>query len=488
MALIDAARERLAHLMSNRGPKLFRDLVSLASGQSVSMVVGFFAFAYLARVLDPEEYGAIELAISIAAFAAIVIECGAGTIGVRELVRRPDHAPDIAAQVPVARFLLALAVIPLVGLAGHWSGQTPEVVLLIWLYALSLLAVPLKQEWLLQGHERMSQAALAQPIRTGIFTAGVFLLMGPGSSILTVGVLELVAVAAVSVFYIAAQYRWAVPFRFGWPLRESFYFLKEGVSVGLSNMLWAFMLYVPIFLLASLAGGAEPAAMGAAQRIVISLMTLSFIYHFNLYPVLTRTVQHDRETWGRVIRASIHLVAWAGIAVALGLTIFSGPIMALVFGEGFRAAGPVLAVLAWAFPIRMLSGHARWSLIAQGSQKYLLWAEIAGAFTVVGVGVLAIPPLGATGAALALCSGLAASGLVTQVAAIRRIGPMAPLRAVGLPLVAALAGLAASHWIAETPATGALIAALVFLAAALTQLRLLAQDLRRIAYAKEAPG
>ena len=43
--------------------------------------------------------------------------------------------------------------------------------------------------------------------------------------------------------------------------------------------------------------------------IVISLMTLSFIYHFNLYPVVTRTVAGDVESWARVMRASARLVA-----------------------------------------------------------------------------------------------------------------------------------------------------------------------------------
>src|SRR5680860_198456 len=401
MSMIDTARERLAHILSDEGPKLFRDLVSLISGQSVSMVIGFLAFAYLARVLDAAQYGAIELAISIAAFSAIVIECGAGTIGVRELARTPERAPDLATQVPMARLMLALVVIPVVVAAGYFADQGYEVTLLIWIYALSLLAVPLKQEWLLQGYEKITLAALAQPIRTAIFAGGVFLLVAPGGSILTVGLIELAAVVAVSVYYLTAQYVWTVPFRLGWPPRTAVFFLKEGFSVGLSNMLWAFMLYAPMFMLVSLSGGSGAAWLGAAMRIVISLMTLSFIYHFNLYPVITRTVQHDRGACGRIMKASVHLVAWGAITLAVVLTLLSAQIMGLVFGPNFRAAGPVLAVLAWAVPIRMLSGHARWSLIGCAHQKSLLWGEISGAIVLVSVGMLAVPVLGATGAALA---------------------------------------------------------------------------------------
>lgn len=488
MSIIDTARERLAHIMSDRGPKLFRDFVSLVSGQSVSMVIGFLVFAYLARVLDATQYGAVELAISIAAFSAIVIECGAGTIGVRELARTPDRAPDLAAQVPAARLMLALIVVPAVGIAGYFTNHDPELTLLIWIYALSLLAVPFKQEWLLQGYEKMAVAALAQPIRTAIFAGGVFLFVVPGSSILTVGWIELTAVAAVSVYYLIAQYVWTVPYRFGWPPRAALYFLKEGFSVGLANMLWAFMLYAPMFLLVSLATGVGPAWLGAAQRIVISLMTLSFVYHFNLYPVITRTVQHDRKTWGLVMRSSVHLVAWAGIALALLLTLLSKPIMGSVFGPDFRAAGPVLSVLAWAVPIRMLSGHARWSLIGCNRQKYLLWAEIAGAVVLVCTGVATIPVLGAPGAALALCSGLLASGIVTQIAAGRLIGSMALVKSVATPLAAASAGLVLSNWVTTNPKLQFLICSSIYFSVGLTQIAPLYHDLQRIAYAKEIPG
>ncbi len=487
MSMIDTARERLAHIMSDRGPKLFRDLVSLTSGQSVSMVIGFLAFAYLARVLDAAQYGAIELAISIAAFSAIVIECGAGTIGVRELARAPERASDLATQVPVARFMLALVVIPVVAAAGYFADQGYEVTLLIWIYALSLLAVPLKQEWLLQGYEKMALAALAQPIRTAIFAAGVFLLMRPGGSILTVGLIELAAVVAVSVYYLTAQYVWAVPFRFGWPPRAAVFFLKEGISVGLSNMLWAFMLYAPMFMLVSLGDGSGAAWLGAAMRIVISLMTLSFIYHFNLYPVITRTVQHDREAWGRVMQASVHLVAWGAITLALVLTLLSAQIMGLVFGTNFRAAGPVLAVLAWTVPIRMLSGHARWSLIGCAQQKYLLWGEISGAIVLVCVGMLTVPVLGATGAALALCAGLLASGAVTQFATRRLIGSMGLVSSVMVPLAAASAGLGAAFWATDDPHMQVLICGGIFCAIGLTQARALYRDLNRVAYAKEVP-
>jgi len=478
-------RARMAHIMSDGGPKLFKDLVSLMSGQATSMIIGFVTFAYLARVLDPAEYGAVEFAIAIAAFAAIVIECGAGTIGVRELARRPGEAGALAAQITIARLMLAAVVLPLAGFAGWASGQHEPIQTLVWVYAFSLLAVPFKQEWMLQGYEKMHAAALAQPIRLGVQAVGVFVFIGPDTPMLAVGIVELFAVAAVTAYYLMAQWRWCAPFRFGWPIRDAVYFLREGLSVGLSNMLWAFMLYAPMFLLVAMVGGTEPAWLGATSRIVISLMTLSFIYHFNLYPVVTRTVTGDPETWARVMRASARLVAWVGIGLALGVCLLAPDLMAFTFGPEFAAAAPAISVMIWIFPLRTLSGHGRWSLIAAGHQRYLLIAEILGATMLLPVGLIAIPLYGAAGAAAALLAGIAVSATVTQIAVTRLIGPMAIVPAVALPLITAAIVWAGLLWWMEPGLPRALVAGGLYGAVMLTRIRPLMRDLARLGYAKE---
>jgi O-antigen/teichoic acid export membrane protein len=64
-----------------RYPRLFWDLSSLAFGQFLSMLLGFVAFAYLARTLSPESYGLVEYAVGLAGLAAFVIDGGLGPLG-----------------------------------------------------------------------------------------------------------------------------------------------------------------------------------------------------------------------------------------------------------------------------------------------------------------------------------------------------------------------------------------------------------------------
>ena len=476
---------RLGHLVSASGPKLLKDLVSLVFGQFAGMVLGFVAFSFLARRLTTEIYGTLELIVSISAFAAIVIECGVNMIAVREMAREDANPSRIATAVVAARGLIAVVVVP-VFIVGILMMDLPESSTgLAILFAISLLLVPFKQEWILQSNERMRLAALGQPLRALVFAVLVIMLVGSGADLMFVGIAEIVAVTLLMSFYVAAQYWLGAPFHWREASGRVLYYVREGLAIGLSNILWAFMLYAPMLILATLSDSTEANAwLGASLRIVIAIVTASFLYHFNIYPVVTRTISADRERWRRLIRASIHIVAWGGFGLTLVFSVASTEIMATVFGERFAAAGPVFAILIWAFPLRFLSGHARWSLIADGQQRWLLVAEIAGASTLLATAFLVIPSMGAEGAALSLVVGIAVSGLVTQYRAESTLGRFGSASDVLPAFLAALAMLGLCSQLPFEITGQALLAVVVYLAVLMLRFRQLKHDLLVLSYAK----
>ena len=67
----------------------------------LSKLIGFAAFAYLARVLEPEAYGSLELAVALSVCFAMVIDFGLSPIGAREVARHPSETRRLAAQIHV---------------------------------------------------------------------------------------------------------------------------------------------------------------------------------------------------------------------------------------------------------------------------------------------------------------------------------------------------------------------------------------------------
>ena len=111
--------------------------------------------------------------------------------------------------------------------------------------------------------------------------------------------------------------------------------------------------------------------------------------------------QADLAVSARFADLRHRLPAGTGSATACGMADLDGDgRQDIVRASGGTAV--VLTALAWMFPLHLLSSHARWVLVVAGHQRALLLAQLAGAATTALVGTLAVPRLGANGAALAM--------------------------------------------------------------------------------------
>jgi O-antigen/teichoic acid export membrane protein len=464
--------------------KLGRDLLVLSGGQFVSKVVGFIAFAYLARTLGPESYGLVEYAVGLTVFFAMMIDWGLGPIGVRELAAKPEKAESLAALISGARLMIACVAIPVLGLVAYWSSQPETAVKLVWLYALSLLAVAWKQDWLLQGREMMNAAAFAELLRTCAFAAVVVLLVRSELDILYVGLSEIAAVGLTAAYYLRTQSQQICPVRLNFAPKEVAQLIREGFSIGLGNVVSAFVQYAPLFLIANMAGGVSLAWFGASHRVVISLVTFSWLYHWNLFPTMARRAASSPDEFHALIGASFRVVAWGGILIALILAIAGRPLMVLGFGPSFAEAAPAFAVLIWTLPLTLCAGHARWALIAKGLQRYVLFAQVAGAAVVSAVGLALTGRFGAVGAAIAATAASVAIWAVAHIFAVRNVGPMPGITALLLPACGAGLAMLLARTLDAHPLLDATAAGTVYVLFALLTDRKLLPDLLRLMRAK----
>lgn len=389
------------------GLKFLSDLAALASGQLGAKVVGFVAFAYLARVLEPEGYGAVEYVVGLSVFFALIVDAGLGPIGVRRAVQEPASLPDLAFQIPLARLIVAALGVPIMAFlaASSMKDQAPPG--LIWLFALSLLMAPWRQEWLLQATDRMKAVATGQVLRALVFAGVVWTLVRRPDDLLVVGWAEVVSVTAVTAYCIWIQHTRIAPFRLTGSIQGLSRLFREGWGMGSTNIVWATNQYLPLFLVGAMLGGAQVAWFGAAARVTASLLTFSNLYHFNLFPAVTRATANDRAVLGLLMQRSMRVVAWGGVGVALTFTLLADLVTRIAFGPKLMEAAPLMQVLVWTVPVALCSGHARWGLVAAGAQTRVLWSQLAGLITVI----VAAPMLGATLGPMGYALGALASAL-----------------------------------------------------------------------------
>jgi O-antigen/teichoic acid export membrane protein len=441
---------RLRPMIAAGLPKHLGDLVVLATAQLASRAIGFVVFAVLARRLAPEDYGSVEYVVGLASFFVMAVDCGLATIAVRRIGAEPSELPALAARIPMARLVIALIAAPLLVAAMVWFGPASAPLALTVLFAASLLLAPWNQEWLLQATGRMNWVAFTQIWRAVVFAAVVLLFVRGPVDVVNVGWAEMVSALAATLFYVGLQQAKITPLRLRFEIASLVGLAGEGVSVGLANFVWSGAQYMPLLLVGSMVGGADVGWFGAAQRLMLAIAAFSMVYHFSLFPALTRAAAVSDETLAHLLQRSSRVTAWAAIGLALGITLGARPVMGSVFGEPFARAATALAVMIWVIPVTILSGHSRWALIVKGQQVGVLHAQIAGLVTVVATGVPLVMWLGANGAALAA---VFASVAVWAVAHTRVSGlvSLPAMRMVVKPALCALALGTSLYWMQPSP-------------------------------------
>lgn len=435
--------------------KLARDLGLLWVGQILTKGIAFLAFAILARRLLPEDYGAVEYAMGLAMLALLAIDGGLGSVGVRRLTQGQQSAEELVALIPAAQLCIAAVMAPAMVLFTWFYANDANALKLTGLVALSLFIPPWKQDWLFQAKGMMTEVVLAQCIRVSTFMLGCALLVHNNADVILVGFVEIASVTMATVYLMTMQHRKVAPLRLRFAMHKLVDLLREGAAIGAGAICWALFQYAPLLILAAMVGMAETGYFGAAHRLGVSLVTFSWLYHFNLYPVISRRVAGKPEALVKLTRMSIRATAWGGIGLALALTLCAEPLLRLLFGPGFERAAEPFSILVWTFPLTLLSGHARWILIASKHGNDMLISQIAGVAAAIPAAWLLIGPagFGPMGAAAAMSLACLVVWAVSQFYTHIRghdvpVLPALPAIAVAAVIIFAAHALALNPWLA----------------------------------------
>lgn len=446
-----------------RKMKAAADLMTLMAGQVVTRLFGFLAFAYLARLMSHEKYGLVETAVAMASLGLTAVEFGTGVIGIRWIAGKEMSRAEAIRKVFSARILQASVVIPLLIAIYAFGAREPDLVPVLLLYGVSLMFAVMKQDWLFQAAEHMGVSAAGVGLKMATFFFALLIFSPKDNSIHLVGWAEVIAMAAMAIFFFIQQKRIV---GVGLPrpsLSGGLTGVVRGAPFGFSGLINSVALSVPILVVQSFSTGEEAAQFGAAQRIVLSLVAIGWLYRQNLFPLLTRRIAQDHAVARELVYNSDLFTAWTTIAGCTGLFLMSEPLMSLTFGDSFAQAAPEFAFLIWFFAASLLGGSSRWLLIAQKQQGRLLIAQVIGAI----VGCVAAIPLtlywGGAGAAAGVTAGSICTWIICEVL-VRKCAVRSRPDVLLLPVLTAIAAVAVANWL-DLPAwiegIGAMIAILV---------------------------
>ena len=360
--------------------------------------LNLLVFLLLARLLDPEDFGLVALAMVFVSFAQVVVDQGLGDALIQRGSITRSHI-DTAFWVAVATAtLLTVVALVLAGPLAAWIGE-PDFAPVLRVLSLTFVLSALSSIQIAILRRGLAFRSLA--IRSILATAGggavgvTMAFLGYGAWSL-VGQQVAIAVLSVTTMWFVTPWRPGLEFS-GERFRELFRF---GINVMGSDVLSFISRNSDNLLIGVVLGTTALGFYAVGYRILDTSQTVLIQVTRKLaFPVFSR-LQHDSD---RLRRAYLRLTRAAGAIILPGyiaLAIVGQELVVVLFGSQWSTAGTVATILFLIGPALSLQAFSNALLNASGHPNVVLRFRLIATVTNV-VGFLIAVPFGITAVAAA---------------------------------------------------------------------------------------
>lgn len=410
---------------------LVRRFAALASGESAARLIGFVAVILMARRLSPTGFGLVVLGTTLVNWFRIVVDSGTEVIGVRDVARNPRRFREIAEPILGLRLALSLAAGGLLAGTAVLLPATATDRQAAVLFAVVLPVVALNLRFMVLGVEKAKAVAVGNVASQAVIVAGVVTLVQSRHDLLLVP-----AVLAVGELLYAIVVLGAVARRFGLVrprvnLTAWFGLLRTGFPLTVNSVARTALYSFDVVLIGILLSRWEVGLYGAAYKPV--MFGSGLVALLSVSVLAACSVPGAAGERAALVRRTALTAGGVTTLVAVGLSLGADLFLTRFFGQGYGAAAPALAILAWTLPVLACTIPYGSVLIAADRQRRLMRNNLTGAAFNVAANFVAVPLVGIEGAAAVTVASLLIVLVLNQRDAVR-LGlaePFAALRPRG---------------------------------------------------------
>ncbi len=375
-----------------------------------------------ARYLGPSNYGIINYAAAIVAFAIPIMQLGFRNTLVQEFVKKPDQEGTVLGTAlglnVMSSLLCIVGVTAFVSIANRGERDT---IIVCALYSLNLLfqALEMTQYWFQAKLFSKYTAVVSLCAYVLVSAYRIYLLIAQKS-------VYWFAISHALDFMIIAVSLLIIYGKIGTQrLSFSFKTAKDMLSTSkhyiVSSMMVTIFGHIGSVLLKFLM---DEAAVGVYTAAVTCTGMTSFVFAAivdSARPSILECNQTDRAAFEKNVIRLYSVIIYLSVLQGICLSLLSPIVVQVLYGSEYAATIEPLRVMAWYTLFSNLGMVRNVWILAEGKQKYLWIINLCGVITNVSLNFLLIPVLGVMGAALAaVCTQIVSNVVVGYI--IRPIG------------------------------------------------------------------
>lgn len=393
-------------MTSTLGRKAARGAAATMAGQVVRFAVQIATVVLLARLLSPEDYGVMALAMVVVGMAEVIRDFGLSSAAIQAKTLSTDQRDNLFWVNVAIGVGLAGVVLVLAGPLGELYAQADVAPIT------RVMAVV----FVINGAATQYRAGLSRSLRFKAVaisdTAAAVLALAVALVVAVAGggywalVVQQIVQAAVALGLLVAAGRW-LP---GLPHRhiEMRRLLTFGANQMFAQMLNYFSRNVDTLIVGIRAGAGELGYYSRAYSLVrVPTSQLVNPASSVAVPVLSRLQDDRRRFDSYLVRGQTFLVT--AMALSMGfLAALAGPLVDVLLGTQWAPAVPYLVLLAIGGIFQVASVSAHWALVARGHSASLFHLTL-----ITRVLMIALIALGAIWGTIGVAVAVAVSGLLT---------------------------------------------------------------------------
>ena len=369
-----------------------------------NFIFPLITYSYVARVIMPEGTGKVAFVQSVLAYFLYISALGIPNYGIRECAKVRDNKDELSQLVQELLIInvlsTVLAYIVLI-LTIIYVPKFHEYIPLFAIMSTSIVLQTLGMEWLYKALEKYSYITIRSLVFKVISVILTFVFVKSAKDYIAYGAITIFTTSASYVlnFYNSRKY-------ISYKKRRKYCFKRHMKPI----MIFFFSVVVTTIygnfdsmMLGFMKGDGEVGMYNAATKIKTIVLSLSTAITSVLLPRMSLLYSRkEEEKYQELLNKSFRITLLLLVPISSFVIFSAKDILLFIAGERYVSAKPTLIVLMLCVMTLSLTNlFGNQILVPQGKENRYSQSVFIGLFINLGLNFLAIPRLGATGAALA---------------------------------------------------------------------------------------
>ena len=364
----------------------------------LQLVIGMFT----ARYLGPSNYGLINYATSVAAFALPITKLGFDATLVKELVAKPEKEGEILGTALLLSLLSSIiCIISVSAFVCLVNANQTMTILVCILYSFSLLfvALELMQYWF-QYKLISKYSSIVSLFSYVVVSIYRIVLLVTGKGVYWFAVTNVLDYALIS-FALFMLYKSEKGQKLSFSLQRAKEMFSRSKYYIFASLMVIIIQSTDHIMVTNMIGEAENGFYSAAITCagVVQFVYVAIIDSFR--PQILQLKKENQEKYEQELSRLYCIIIYLALLQSLAFTIGAKWIVSILYGKEYLSSIPILRVLVWYVAFSFMGAIRNVWILAEEKERYLLPINLIGATINIILNIIFLSLLGTIGASLA---------------------------------------------------------------------------------------